>query len=155
MPSLARHAAFLQVRTDYGPDSVDHSKSKHFTSQHAAEAEGQLNVSAWPRSKESLFANGDTNERYLVSSTDLMYELPRCRALPLQAVGHAPRRYGHAAGNLRAHDTLWAQSTVKNRLRVPSPANGSALTLQQGGARVSRAPHKPSGGQEEAVGGAG
>jgi hypothetical protein len=95
MPSLARHAAFLQVRTDYGPDSVDHSKSKHFTSQHAAEAEGQLNVSAWPRSKESLFANGDTNERYLVSSTDLMYELPRaaarcrCKQLVMRRAGTA------------------------------------------------------------------
>lgn len=83
------------LRADYGPDSVDHSKSKHFTTAHPPEAEGQLNVAAWPRSKDSLFANGDENERYLVSSTDLMY--------------------GHAAGYLRAHDTLWAQSTIKNR----------------------------------------
>jgi hypothetical protein len=61
-----------QVKSDFGPDSVDQSKSKHFTTAHDPEAEGQLNVAAWPRSKDSLFANGDENERYLVTSTDLM-----------------------------------------------------------------------------------
>ena len=114
------------MRHDYGPDSVDQGKSKHFTSQHAAEAEGQLNVSAWPRSKESLFANGDTNERYLVTSTDLMYVKQRRCALSVPAVCHVSRRYGHAAGNLRAHDTLWAQSTIKNRSHLlPTPTRES------------------------------
>jgi hypothetical protein len=61
-----------QVKADFGPDSVDQSKSKHFTTSHDPEAEGQLNVAAWPRSKDSLFANGNENERYLVTSTDLM-----------------------------------------------------------------------------------
>ena len=69
---LALQFDINQVRSDFGPDSVDQSKSKHFTAQHDPEAEGQLNVSAWPRSKDSLFANGNENERYLVTSTDLM-----------------------------------------------------------------------------------
>ena len=68
----ALHFDNHQVKSDFGPDSVDQSKSKHFTAQHDPEAEGQLNVSAWPRSKDSLFANGNENERYLVTSTDLM-----------------------------------------------------------------------------------
>jgi hypothetical protein len=66
------HNSLHQLRADFGPDSVDPSKSKHFTVEHAPEAEGQLNVASWPRSKDSMFANGDENERYLVSSTDLM-----------------------------------------------------------------------------------
>jgi hypothetical protein len=68
----APHCVVSQAKSDFGTDSVDQSKSKHFASAHAPEAEGQLNVAAWPRSKDSLFANGDCNERYLATSTDLM-----------------------------------------------------------------------------------
>jgi hypothetical protein len=76
-PTLpAPHSALRQVRAEFGPDSVDQSKSKHFTSQQPAEAAGQLNVASWPRSKDSLFANGNENERYLVTSTDLMCAFP-------------------------------------------------------------------------------
>jgi hypothetical protein len=133
-----------QVRSDFGPDSVDQSKSKHFTTQHNPEAEGQLNVAAWPRSKDSLFANGNENERYLVTSTDLMC-VPCLFGLIMRmpVLLHNPVRYGHAAGNLRAHDTLWQQSTIKNRSQRRSPwqMQGIVLTHRQGGTGVCPTPH--------------
>jgi hypothetical protein len=149
----APHFALCQVRAEFGPDSVDQSKSKHFTSQQPAEAAGQLNVASWPRSKDSLFANGDENERYLVTSTDLMcpnLHLPNPKPLLLSHFFFPPHplsrelgRYGHAAGNLRAHDTLWAQSTIKNRCRPCPPVHLHATErmMGQGSACVCRATH--------------
>ena len=73
----------------------------------------------------------------------MMYLISLCSPYQPLLVFNGTLRYGHAAGNLRAHDTLWQQSTIKNRSQHRSlkGTHGRALTCKQGGTSVCRAPH--------------